>query len=171
MRRLDSEGIDSAVVIVLDLSSSMNNKNIHFAVPACAALVDTLSSAGVDVCIVGFSDNVSIIKPWAMPAKKALNILPFVKVYGGTRDYVALRFAHSLLLKNSANRRVCFSITDGDGDITQAHDQVISGAALGITTIGVGIGHDVSAVYPQSVRVDTLADLGNMIFKHIKLAA
>jgi len=172
MRRQDIEGVDSAVVIMLDLSSSMDDyQKITFAVPACAALIETLMGAGVDVCVTAFADHASIIKPWSMPMRKALSILPRVSVYGGTEDCLALRHAHGLLLRHNARRRVCFALTDGDGQVKDAKAQVESGARLGITTIGVGILHTVSHVYPQSVRVDTLADLGNMIFKHIKLAA
>jgi len=172
MRRQDIEGVDSAVVIMLDLSSSMDDdQKITFAVPACAALVETLMGAGVDVCVTGFADHASIIKPWSMPLRKALNLLPRVSVYGGTEDFLALRHAHGLLLRHPARRRVCFALTDGDGQVRDAKAQVEAGTALGITTIGVGILHTVSHVYPQSVRVDTLADMGNMIFKHIKLAA
>jgi Mg-chelatase subunit ChlD len=172
MRRLDTEGIDSAVVIMLDLSTSMNrNSKITYAIPACAALVETLTAAGVDVCVTAFADEISIIKPWGMTARKAIGLLPRVDVYGGTNDAMALSHAHGLLLRHSARRRVCFALTDGDGDVQAAIAQVESGARLGITTIGVGILHTVSHVYPQSVRVNTLDDLGNMIFKHIKLAA
>jgi hypothetical protein len=49
--------------------------------------------------------------------------------------------------------------------------QVAAAAKLGITTIGVGIRHNVSAVYPQSVQVNQLSDLGGVMFKQLKLAA
>jgi cobalamin biosynthesis protein CobT len=42
---------------------------------------------------------------------------------------------------------------------------------LGVTTIGIGIGADVSWVYGQAVTVRDIADLGNASFKQIKLAA
>lgn len=173
MRRLDTEGVDSAVVVMLDLSTSMNRwDKITYAVPACAALVETLTAAGVDVCVTAFADEVSIIKPWAMTSKKALTLLPRVHVFGGTNDSMALSHAHGLLLRHGAPRRVCFVLTDGDGnDVSATIAQVEAGQRLGITTIGVGILHGVGHVYPQSVRVNKLSDLGNLLFKHIKLAA
>ena len=173
MRRLATEGVDSAVVVMLDLSTSMNRwDKITYAVPACAALVETLTAAGVDVCVTAFADEVSIIKPWAMTSKKALTLLPKVHVYGGTNDSMALSHAHGLLLRHGAPRRVCFVLTDGDGnDVSATIAQVEAGQRLGITTIGVGILHGVGHVYPQSVRVNKLSDLGNLLFKHIKLAA
>lgn len=170
-RRLDVEGIDSAVVIMLDLSSSMYGDRITAAIPACAALMETLVSAGVDVCITAFSNRSAVIKPWAMPARRALALLPDLAIGGGTQDYAALRHAHGLLLRHPARRRVCFSLTDGDGQVDEAYGQVLAGEALGITTIGVGIHHRVHAVYPQNVTVWDLNDLGSVMLRHIKLAA
>ena len=170
-RRLDVEGIDSAVVIMLDLSSSMYGDRITAAIPACAALMETLVSAGVDVCITAFSNRSAVIKPWAMPARRALALLPDLAIGGGTQDYAALRHAHGLLLRHPARRRVCFSLTDGDGQVDEAYGQVLAGEALGITTIGVGIHHRVHAVYPQNVTVWDLKDLGSVMLRHIKLAA
>jgi hypothetical protein len=170
-RRLDVEGIDSAVVIMLDLSSSMYGDRITAAIPACAALMETLVSAGVDVCITAFSNRSAVIKPWSMPARRALALLPDLAIGGGTKDYAALRHAHGLLLRHPARRRVCFSLTDGDGQVDEAYGQVLAGEALGITTIGVGIHHRVHAVYPQNVTVWDLNDLGSVMLRHIKLAA
>jgi hypothetical protein len=170
-RRLDVEGIDSAVVIMLDLSSSMYGDRITAAIPACAALMETLVAAGVDVCITAFSNRSAVIKPWAMPARRALALLPDLAIGGGTQDYAALRHAHGLLLRHPARRRVCFSLTDGDGQVDEAYGQVLAGEALGITTIGVGIHHRVHAVYPQNVTVWDLNDLGSVMLRHIKLAA
>jgi len=62
-------------------------------------------------------------------------------------------------------------ITDGQGRPDAVLQQVTSGNALGITTIGVGIKTDVSYVYGQAVTVRDIADLGNASFKQIKLAA
>jgi cobalamin biosynthesis protein CobT len=170
-QRRDVEGVDSAVVLLIDVSSSMAGDRAQAAIPASIALLETLAAAGVDVCVMAFSSVCSIVKPWAMSFRKGMARMHRLKVEGGTRDYAALRHAHALLLRHPAQRRVVFSLSDGDGDVTAARAQNISAAALGITTIGVGIRHDVSAVYPQAVRVDNLADLGQVMFKHIKLAA
>jgi hypothetical protein len=49
--------------------------------------------------------------------------------------------------------------------------QCLAGNNLGITTIGIGIEQDVANVYPQSVRITDVGDLGTVSFKQIKLAA
>jgi len=170
-QRLDTEGIDSAVVLLIDISSSMEGARANAAIPGCMALLETLAAAEVDVCVMAFSCQASIIKPWTMPARKAMALLPKLRVEGGTKDYSALRLAHGLLLRHPAQRKVVFALSDGDGDTREARAQNIAASRLGITTIGIGIRHDVSAVYAQCVRVDDLADLGQTMFKHIKLAA
>jgi cobalamin biosynthesis protein CobT len=170
-QRRDTEGVDSAVVLLIDVSASMAGDNQRAAVPACIALLETLAAAQVAVCVMAFSSYCSVIKPWSMPTRKGVEMLRRLQIDGGTKDYPALKLAHEMLLRHPAQRRVCFSLTDGDGDVCESTVQVAAAAALGITTIGVGIRHDVSTVYPQSVRVNTLADLGGVMFKQLKLAA
>jgi cobalamin biosynthesis protein CobT len=48
---------------------------------------------------------------------------------------------------------------------------VKSGERMGIQTIGIGIGLDVKSVYPKSIRVNDVAELGKASFRQIKLAA
>jgi hypothetical protein len=64
-----------------------------------------------------------------------------------------------------------FVITDGEGQKDDVRAQCGAGVNLGITTIGVGIELDVSESYPVSVRVKDAANLGEVAFKQIKLAA
>ena len=176
-RRLDVEGIDSAVVIVLDISGSMFNSNdpanqkIVPAAQACRALVDTLESAGVKVAVVAFGSNVFEVKPFDMNRRKANVLLGQMAPAGGTNDYSALRYAHQLLAKRTENRKLSFVITDGRGDPPAVRQQVKSGIALGITTIGVGIRADVSDIYANAVEIDNAKEIGDVSFKQIKLAA
>jgi cobalamin biosynthesis protein CobT len=61
-------------------------------------------------------------------------------------------------------------ITDGDGHVQEVKRQVFSGSQLGVTTIGIGIGIDVSNVYANNITVRNFNDLGNASFKQIKLS-
>jgi Mg-chelatase subunit ChlD len=113
-RRLEADGIDSAVVIMLDVSGSMfyeqrvrdDNGNlildpdtgmpkkedyIRHALKTCAALVDTLNRAQVKVSIVTFGTDVSVLKPFDMSARRGLEELARVKEGGQTNDDTALR--------------------------------------------------------------------------------
>lgn len=171
-RRTEVAGVDSAVTIVLDCSGSMENyRRMENALNVCYALLTTLAAAGVATSVVTFSHYVSILKPWAMPVPRTKMLLESVSVGGNTNDYAALSHAHSLLLHRPEARRVCFVLTDGDGDPAATREQCLTGARLGITTIGIGIREDVSHVYPNAVTVNDVADLGTIAFTKLKLAA
>jgi len=192
-RRLEAEGIDSAVVIMLDVSGSMFNANyvydmqgnaiqdangeyvstryIDDALKTTAAMLDTLNKAGVKTMVVTFGSDVSVLKPWLMPVPRALERVAKVGSGANTNDYAALRFSHEMLHGRPESRKVVFVITDGEGEQDAVRAQCQSGVNLGITTIGVGIALDVSDSYPVSVRVKDAANLGEVAFKQIKLAA
>jgi uncharacterized protein YegL len=177
-RRLEVEGVDSAVVICLDVSGSMFETDynrpkprIGPAIQACRALLETLDAAGVKTAVVCFGGQISVPKSFSKSAKQASTLLGTVKDGGGTNDYAALRYAHQMLAQRPERRKIAFVITDGFGKPEAAKEQVASGNALGVTTIGIGIGADVGWIYGQAVTVRDIADLGNASFKQIKLAA
>lgn len=181
-RRYEEEGIDSAVVILLDVSGSMYDmirvragepkvSRMASAAPVCVALLETLSAAQVATALVTFDDYTSVLKPWAMNYRKAIPMLERIAGMGGSDDATALMHVHQMLYKRPEQRRLCFVLTDGQGDIAQAKAQVESAARLGITTIGIGINADVSHVYPNNVQIDSLDDLGRVTFTKLKLAA
>ena len=169
-RRHETEGIDSAVVICLDTSGSMKGLSMNVAANACAALVDTLTKAGVSTAIVAFSNDAFMLKDFNTPVRRVFDNLGRVKAFGGTNDYFAVRYAHPLLSKRPEQRKVCFVLSDGDGHIQSTRHQCEVGERIGITTLGLGILHDVSNVYNKYININDLADLGNATFKHIKLA-
>lgn len=184
-RRLETEGVDSAVVILLDVSGSMFYHNtvpkegggydniaaIDPSIKVCAALADSLKKAGAKVSILTFGDQVSVLKDFEDPTPKMLTRLSLVSDGGSTNDYSAIRYSHQLLSKRQEERKVLFVLTDGVGDQVSARSQCLAGNNLGITTIGVGILENVSKTYPQSIRINNLNDLGTASFKQIKLAA
>ena len=181
-RRYEEEGIDSAVVILLDVSGSMyDGISVGFgkprvtrmasAAPVCVALLETLSAAQVATALVTFDDFTSVLKPWSMNYRKAVTMLEKIAGMGGSDDATALMHVHQMLYRRPEKRRICFVLTDGQGDIAQAKAQVASAARLGVTTIGIGINADVSHVYPNNVQIDSLDDLGQVTFTKLKLAA
>lgn len=175
-KRLDIEGIDSAVAICLDLSGSMYHEpgRITAAIPACYALADTLTAAGVNVAVVTFDRQASVAVPFDSSRRTVLDTITRIK--GGaqfTDDWYALRLAHDLLLRCSEPRKVCFFISDGCGMVDEMRTQVKAGTNLGITTLGVGIQLEVSNIYGErnSILVRKPQDLGNAAFSRMKLAA
>lgn len=178
-RRLDVEGVDSAVVVLLDISGSMfdchndhgKKPRIGPAVATCRALLETLSAAGVNTAVVAFGSSVFEIKPFGMNHRKGNTLLGRVNPAGSTNDYTALRYSHELLARRNEHRKLVFVITDGYGNPDGVRQQIQSGNALGVTTIGVGIMSDVSGIYGNAVAVNDIADIGAVSFKQIKLAA
>ena len=177
-RRLEVEGVDSAVVICLDVSGSMFDVETYRpkpligpAVQTCRALLETLDAAGVKTAVLCFGGQMSVPKGFNKNVKQASALLGTVKQGGGTNDYAALRYAHQMLAQRPERRKIAFVITDGYGKPDAVIQQVASGNALGVTTIGIGIGADVEWIYGQAVTVRDIADLGNASFKQIKLAA
>ena len=175
-RRLEVDGIDSAVVVVVDVSGSMfdddaNRGRMRVAVQAAVAMLDTLNKAQVASAVLTFGSAASVLKDWTCPTVKAIAKLGAIDSGGSTNDYFAVRYAHEMLLHRTEQRKLVFVITDGEGNGEATNEQVKVGQRLGITTVGIGIKYDVSHVYPQSVTIRELADLGNESFKQIKLAA
>jgi Mg-chelatase subunit ChlD len=184
-RRLETEGVDSAVVIMLDLSGSMfdvrtvtgadgNPKvvtRIEQALDATAALLDTLNRAQVKTAVVSFGSNVAVLKEFSKPVPATIKLLAKVVNAGSTNDYQALRYSHEILYARPESRKVVFVLTDGFGHVEATRKQAVSGANIGITTVGIGIGSDVSRIYAQSVQVNNGGNLGDASFKQIKLAA
>jgi len=192
-RRLESEGVDSAVVVVLDVSGSMfddiykcnadgsamvDEKGnfvqycfMDYAIKATAALLDTLTRAGVKVSLHTFGSRTSVFKGFDEPLARGLSKLAHVSNGGDTNDYQAIRYAHEVLAYRPEARKAVFVITDGEGNAQAAAAQVKSGEALGISTVGIGIKHDVDHIYPKSICINSADDIGNVSFKQIKLAA
>jgi Mg-chelatase subunit ChlD len=178
-RRLEVEGIDSAVVIVLDASGSMFPSKsadpaktpINNALATCAALMETLSAAQVATAVLTFGCETAVLKNFNTPAKRIIKELGKVSPAGGTNDYFAVRLAHEMLLGRPEQRKVCFVITDGRGDVMDTTKQVEAGTKLGVTTIGIGIKANVGDIYPNNVRVDDVQSLGKMAFDKVKLVA
>lgn len=179
-RRHEVEGIDSAVVICLDVSSSMFDdgaKNPKYgcsdriiqAVLTCEALLDTLNKAQVATALLTFGSRTAVLKPFGLHPSKAKAKVKAIQEGGSTNDYFAVRYAHKMLLNRPEQRKLCFVITDGMGDFNTTRTQCEVGERLGITTIGVGIGLDVSGVYRQSIRIEDAKQLGAVSFKQIKV--
>lgn len=160
-------------MISLDVSGSMR-RDIGTVVSVGAALVETLASAQVQVAVTSFASEASLVTPFGTPAAKVRQTLSRLGTGGDTNDYAAVRQAADMLLPRSEERKVIFVVTDGESTpilTRNCKEQCRAAQALGITVIGVGIGIDVSHVYPNSIRINSVSDLGNTVFTKIKLAA
>jgi Mg-chelatase subunit ChlD len=171
-RREDVEGIDSAVVLAIDVSGSMQRlERIEHAANAAWALWSALDSAQVPVGMVTFGRIASIALPIGARGAAVRHVLERLVACGGTDDAAAIRLAMDMLLVRREQRRVLMILSDGRGRPDTARRLCESAQRLGIIVIGVGIQHDVSDVYPNTVLVKRPADLGKRLFSQIKIAA
>ena len=181
-RRHEVEGIDSAVVICLDVSGSMfddgaanakygRSNRIVQAALTTKALLDTLHRSQVATCVITFGSMAAVVKPFSEHPLKSIKKIDGLRSGGSTNDYFALRYAHKLLLQRPEQRKIAFVITDGVGRAGHVREQCKVGDRLGVTTIGIGIEKRVDGIYNNAVYVNNMAELAAVSFKQIKLAA
>lgn len=169
-QRRDIEGVDSAVVVLLDVSNSMRDR-LDTAASVGAVLAETLTAAGVQTAIISFGSRASMVTNFGTPVAKVKQAMRRLGLGGVTNDYAAVRMASDLLLPRSEQRKVMFVITDGCGKKSECAEQVRAATALGITVIGIGIQFDITNVYPNSIIINKMEDFGKVVFNQIKLAA
>lgn len=185
-RRMAEDGVDSAVVIMLDISGSMfpvmsplykdatlgKGTRIDVAVGACIALMDALAQARAETMVLAFGEESHIVKPFSMPWRKAAQTLQRIQMQGDTNDYVATRYATECLMRHPAERKVLMVLTDGVGNVESTRAQANAARELGITVIGIGIQQDASRTWgDDSPVIHRVADLGTVAFGRMKAAA
>ena len=179
-RRFSADGVDSAVVVLLDISGSMMDgydrenpasARLGCAIAACAMLLDSLAQAGAATMLLGFGEDTFTLKSWGQPWRQALPVLRSIYVEGDTNDWHALRMAHDALHQHHAERKVVLAITDGQGNMYRTAQQRQAGEALGIRHYGIGIGMDCSLTWgARSVRIDAASDLAQAAFSRMRAA-
>ena len=178
-RRDEVEGVDSAVLILLDNSGSMEYVSkyskmtrVEAAVPVVVALHAAATAAGASVAVDAFSIATTPIVGWGAPTAKLATLINKIDPNYNTNDYQAVRLAGDKLLARPEQRKVLIVITDGNGDRERTAKHVASLERCGVTVIGVGIMLDseMTDVYPSSISVKNLQDLASASFKHIKVA-
>lgn len=174
-RRDEVEGVDSAVLILLDVSLSMFYETsngppalIKAAVPTVSGLHQAVTAAGAECAVWAFGNYPVSLSPWGGAAAKLRDRLEHIDGYGQTNDGLAVRLCGDILLARDEARRVLFVVTDGAGDSDTTKDRVAALERCGVTVIGVGIGVDVSGTYSQCVMVKDAADLNTISLKAIK---
>lgn len=179
-RRFSQEGVESAVVILLDVSSSMwpdysndpesiAKSKISAAVETCAMLLDCLSQAGADSMVLCFGTHTRTLKRFGQPWRQILPTMRRLGNEGHTNDYHALRTAHDALLQHPAQRRVVLAITDGQGNVSQTSEQREAGERLGIRHLCIGIQEDASPAWGKaSVMIKSPRDLATVALSKLR---
>ena len=177
-RRREEDGIDSAVVIAVDCSSSMdagapNGGDLRVAVEACEQLLTVLGRAQARAGVVLFDDFAQIAVPLGTPTPKAIPIIRRARTSGGTSTYEAVRVAAEMLYADRSDRKIMLVITDGQtAHPQQLIQRVRSAERCGITVIGIGIGCDaVIDTFTRHVVIRSVTDLARVAFDQIRGAA
>ena len=167
-RRVESEGREAAVTLLLDVSGSMRGSRLDAARAMAVHMGDALKAAGVKFEIAAFdSQHLWTPKPfakgWATDTRRAVAGL---RSAGGTGMLPAMKACAERLLKiGGVSRRILFTLTDGQDDYPAAADAALCAyyQAKGVEIVGIGLMVDVR--YPfngRAVYVPNCASLSTL---------
>ena len=161
--------VDTAVTLLIDLSSSMSVKG-RFKVAIESALALGLALEDVDGVIYSVSafpfhdfDVVDLVEP-GENIRSVAGRFASLAPNGSTPLDKALLHAHMNLLTTKALRRVCMVITDGEPDDLNALLEILTmGEAEGVEHMAVGINASAAHITKNACTVNDLSDLPKQI--------
>jgi len=180
-RKRERVAVHTALHLLIDLSDSMGapvrsasgdiKRRCDIALASALALSVALDGIhGVSVAVSAFPGRAGraqalsvLVRHGERPRARAGAFIQ--RERGGTPMAGALWFAAADLLARPEPRRIVLVLTDGKPDVwseTQAILRLCE--AAGVETVGVGIGVDVSALFPSALRVDEVAELKTALF-------
>lgn len=127
-RRVEEEGREAAVTVLLDISSSMKGRPIAAARAMALHMGDALKAAGVRFEIAAFDDAQLVTakpfaKGWNNETKRHVAGL---HAAGGTRMMPAMRdCAKRLLAQGGVTRRILLALTDGQDGFPSVTNQAL----------------------------------------------
>ncbi len=181
-RQRERIAVDTALHLLIDLSGSMAasvrcdadgsvKRRLDIALESALALALALDQInGVSVAVSAFPGQdgeaqtaTVMVRHGERPRTRAG---AFVQEARGTTPMAgALWFAAADLLTRTESRRIILVLSDGKPD---AHDDTRDILRLcqasGLETVGIGIGVDVSALFPIALRVHAVTELKQALF-------
>lgn len=152
----DEEAGGFEVVVLLDLSGSMNGTKLAEASLAMWCLKRAFDELKIKTTVLGYSDDWSVLyRPGEKASKGDMRLF---SDQGGTNPYGALQHAYRILSQSQCQNRLLVSVTDGGWSHVGGNpDDVVSAinAIEGATTLLVGIN---DASYPRWKCVETYGD-------------
>ena len=143
-RRVEEEGREAAVSILVDVSGSMAGQRIAAAKAMCIHMGDALKAAGVRFEIAGF-DDVCIVRPkafsegWAEPTRRRVAGL---RTLSGTGMLPAMKAcAERLVKQGNVTRRILLVLTDGQDSYAPEANAALCAfyAGRGVEIVGIGL--------------------------------
>ncbi|MBK5968807.1 MULTISPECIES: VWA domain-containing protein [Thiorhodovibrio] len=180
-RKRERVAVDTAIHLLIDLSGSMNSpvrrrdglveRRGQIAQSAALALALALDGIhGVSVAVSAFpglsgvEDRISVlVRHGQRPRACAGAFLQGTR--GSTPMAGALWFAAADLLGRPETRRIVLLLTDGKPNRMDETREILRlCSAAGLETVGLGIGVDVSGLFPVALRVDEVTALRTALF-------
>lgn len=168
-KRTQGQKIDTAVHVLVDISSSMLRDSRHkVAIDSSLALGVALQDIdGVIFSMSAFPfhghDVVDVVMPGELIRDVAARA-PLMVPNGSTPLDKGLLHAHTALMTVKAGRRVCLVVTDGEPDDLEAVRLLIEmGKGDGIEYLGIGIASSAAHITPNACQVNDLADLPKQV--------
>lgn len=169
--------VDTALMVVVDRSSSMQRERIRVARAAALRLCLAMSDVpGTSVGAIAFPDRVDAgyvdvrrLLPFGAPVRSYAQAFLGLDApsMAGTPLHTALTHARYELLRQNKPRRICLVLTDGepDGGADEVRPHIELMTRDGIEVIGVGIKTmAVEDLFPRHEVIQDLADLEPALF-------
>jgi Mg-chelatase subunit ChlD len=161
-RRVEEEGREAAVSILLDVSGSMAGPRLAAAKAMALHMGDALKAAGVKFEITGF-DDASIMRPkaftegWAEPTRRKVAGLTS---QAGTGMLPAMKACAERLLKvGNVTRRILLVLTDGQDSYSPDANAALCAfyQGRGVEIVGIGLMTN-SVLWPFAQRACVVWD-------------
>lgn len=168
-KRTEGQKIDTAVHVLLDISSSMLRENRYkVALDSSLALGVAMEDVdGVRFSMSAFPFHSNDVADVVLAGERVRDVAARAALMvpnGGTPLDKGLLHAHTALMTTKASRRVCLVVMDGEPDDIEAAKLLISmGEEDGIEYLGIGIGTAVNHITPNSCVVTDLDDLPKQV--------
>jgi Cobalamin biosynthesis protein CobT VWA domain len=174
-RKQEAPGMDTALLVLIDLSSSMRGPAHEMACVTAFHLAAAAEDAGAKVAVYGFMDHdepmdvatarLVPLLPFGMPVRANAHRLLAVRPHITTPLSPAILGCAEVLRTIDATRHVMMVLTDGDCDYGNAcvTDACLVARSWGVEVVGLGMAApQVAAAFPTgySVNVPTLDALG-----------
>lgn len=144
-RRDEAPGVDTAVLLLIDLSGSMGH-TIDLARVTAWALANAAESAAGKLAIAGFKGNgadcvLHYVKDWHQNASQAAGALCSVVPNSATPLAASIVAGAQDLADVTATRRILIVLTDGQCDLGGAavHSACSLAGAMGVEAVGIGM--------------------------------
>jgi nitric oxide reductase activation protein len=173
-RRVEEEGREAAVVLLLDISGSMKGSRLNAAKAMALHMGDALKAAGVKFEISAFDDRVLLTpkafnQPWNSDTRRQVSGLTTLN---GTAMLPAIKQSAERILKiPNVSRRIILALTDGaDGyseQANQTHCRYLRGK--GVEVVGIVLETYSDMKKPFDGRVVTVARARDLSEQGLKL--